>query len=76
MALAILKNYPHPLATTSVNLAGCSPGIEVSDFIDEFENKVDIIVDGGKTSIGISSTIVQVIDNNIKVLRQGNLKID
>ncbi len=75
IALKILENYPYPLATTSVNLAGESPGIEVSDFIEEFKDKVDIIVDGGKSPIGVASTIVRVENNEIKVLREGNLKI-
>ena len=75
MALEILKAYPYPLATTSVNLSGDSPGIEVSDFIEEFKNKVDIIIDGGKSPIGTPSTIVRVEKNEIKILREGRLKI-
>ena len=31
LALKILENYSYPLATTSVNLSGESPGIEVED---------------------------------------------
>ncbi len=76
MALEILKNYPYPLATTSVNLAGESPGVEVEDFLEEFQNKVDIIVDGGKSPIGVASTIVRVENNEIKILREGQLKVE
>jgi len=76
MALEILSSYPYPLATTSVNLAGESPGIEVTDFLEEFKNKVDIIVDGGKSPIGTASTIVRVEDNSIKILREGKLKVE
>ncbi len=76
MALKILSYYPYPIATSSVNLAGESPGIEVSDFIDEFKDKVDIIVDGGKSPIGVASTIVRVEGNELKILREGKLKIE
>ena len=76
MALTILGNYKYPLATTSVNLSGESPGIEVSDFIEEFKDKVDIIVDGGKSKIGVASTIVRVENNKINILREGNLKVE
>lgn len=76
MALEILKNYPYPLATTSVNLAGESPGVEVDDFLEEFQNKVDIIVDGGKSPIGVASTIVRVENDEIKILREGQLKVE
>ena len=76
IALQILESYPYPLATSSVNLAGDSPGIEVEDFIDEFQNKVDIIVDGGKCPIGLASTIVRVEGEEIKILRQGKLRVE
>ena len=76
MALKILESYPYPLATTSVNLAGESPGIEVEDFLEEFKDKVDIIVDGGKSPIGVASTIVRVENDEIKILREGNLKVE
>jgi L-threonylcarbamoyladenylate synthase len=76
MALEILKNYPYPLATTSVNLAGESPGVEVDDFLEEFQNKVDIIVDGGISPIGVASTIVRVENDEIKILREGQLKVE
>lgn len=75
MALKILENYPFPLAATSVNLAGKKEGTRVDDFISEFADKVDIIIDGGVTS-ETPSTIVRVENGNINVLRQGNLKIN
>ena len=76
IALKILENYPYPLATSSVNLSGDSPGIEVSDFIEEFKDKVDIIVDGGPSPIGVPSTIIRVEGNEVRVLREGRLKIE
>lgn len=75
IALKILERYSFPLATTSVNIAGEKDGTEINDFINDFKNKVDIIIDGGKTS-ETPSTIVRVEDNSIVVLRQGNLKIN
>ena len=75
IALQILRNYKYPLATTSVNLAGKKEGTEVNDFIDEFKDKVDIIIDGGKTN-EIPSTIVRVENDKINILREGSLKIN
>lgn len=75
IALQILRNYKYPLATTSVNLAGKKEGTEVSDFIDEFKDKVDIIIDGGKTN-EIPSTIVRVENDKINILREGSLRIN
>ena len=76
IALEILKKFENPLATTSVNISGDLPGVEISDFVKEFENKVDIIIDGGKTKIGVASTIVKVDESSkINILREGSIKI-
>ena len=76
MSLKILNHYKAPIATTSVNLSGDSPGIEVSDFIEEFKDKVDLIVDGGPSPIGVASTIVRVENDKINILREGRLKVE
>lgn len=47
IALEILRKFENPLATTSVNISGDLPGLEIQDFIEEFKDKVDIIIDGG-----------------------------
>lgn len=76
IALEILKKFENPLATTSVNISGDLPGLEINDFIKEFEDKVDIIVDGGKAKIGVASTIVKVDENSkINILREGSIKL-
>ena len=49
--------------------------VKKEDLITEFDNKVDIIIDGGVTDLKISSTIVKIENNEIKVLRQGSIKI-
>ena len=76
IALTILKEYKYPIATTSVNISGEKPSLEVKDFYDDFKDKVDIIVEGGKSKIGIPSTIIKIENNNVNVLRQGNLKVE
>lgn len=75
IALQILKIVENPLATTSVNLSGEKAGIQLSDFVDQFQGKVDIIIDGGISDIQLASTIVKVENNEIKILREGTVKI-
>lgn len=76
IALEILRKFENPLATTSVNISGDLPGLEIQDFIEEFKDKVDIIIDGGKSKIGIASTIVRVDKNSkINVLRKGSIEL-
>ena len=76
IALTILKQFPYPLATTSANESGSTAGVEVLDFQEEFDGKVDAIIDGGKTKIQVASTIIRVEENKIKVLREGSIKVE
>ncbi|MBP3502778.1 MAG: threonylcarbamoyl-AMP synthase [Clostridia bacterium] len=69
----ILNNIDFPIIAPSANISGRTSGIEVSDIMVDFENKVDAIIDGGKANLGLSSTIIQVIDGKINILRQGRI---
>ena len=76
IALKILESVNYPLATTSANISGEESGIKLADFEVDFADKVDAIIDGGESKLKVASTIVQVDDkDNIKILRQGTLKI-
>ena len=76
IALRILGKLDYPLATTSANISGMEAAVKIDDIIQVFNNKVDIIVDGGITDLKKSSTIVKIENNEIKVLREGTIKID
>ena len=69
----ILNNIDFPIIAPSANISSRPSGIEVSDIIKDFENKVDAIIDGGKANLALSSTIIQVIDGEINILRQGKI---
>ena len=75
IALEILRRVDYPLATTSANISGNPDGVRVEDFINDFDGKVDIIIDGGTTKLQQSSTIVKVEDNQIEIIRQGTAEI-
>lgn len=75
VALKILSSYQYPLAVTSANISGFDVGTKLDDLIDIFKDKVDVIIDGGILK-STPSTIVRIQNNNINILRQGNLKIE
>ena len=62
-----------PIAAPSANISGEPSGIDLQEIIKEFGDKVDYYIDGGKSKIGIGSTIVKVENNSIKILREGNI---
>ena len=62
-----------PIAAPSANLSGEPSGTNIQDIIKSFDGQVDYFIDGGESKIGISSTIVQVIDGVPHILRQGSI---
>jgi len=54
-----------PIAAPSANISGKPSGTNIEDIIDEFSGKVDYILDGGETEVGLESTVVIVKDEII-----------
>jgi len=73
IARRIIENTNLPIAAPSANISSRPSGTKVSDIKDEFNNKVDIIVDGGESKIGLESTVVKVIDDIPTILRPGKI---
>ena len=62
-----------PIVAPSANISGKPSGTNIEDIKKELEGKVSAIVDGGKTDIGIESTIVKVIDEIPVIIRPGKI---
>ena len=75
IAIELIKKCGFPISTTSANISGESDFTEIKEIFKEFGEKVDVIIDGGKSKIGVPSTIVEIENNEVKILRQGSLEI-
>ncbi len=70
-----MNTHHAPLTCTSANVSGFKTGITVSEILKQFGDKaqiIDTIIDGGERS-GTASTVVQILDSNITILREGAL---
>ena len=76
IALELINKVGLPLATTSANLSGNTPGISLLDFYNDFNSKIDFIIDSGNSEIQIPSTIARVENNEIIILREGSITIN
>ena len=71
----LLKIINYPLAAPSANISkGLSP-ISKEDVKDEFKKKIKFILDGGRSKVGIESTIVN-LTNKPEILRLGGIEIN
>lgn len=60
-----------PLAVTSANHSGMPPACSVSEFLSQYGEMLDIIIDGGTTTGGIPSTVVNCSLTPPVILREG-----
>ena len=68
----LLKQLDYPLAAPSANVTSKISAVQAKDVKEEFGNKIKYILDGGKSSIGIESTIINLVGQPT-ILRLGSL---
>ncbi len=69
----LLKELNYPLAAPSANLSSKVSAVSSNDVRDDFGKKIRYILEGGKSSIGLESTIID-LRNKPKILRLGGLE--
>ena len=74
IARKLLYKIDFPLAAPSANIFSKLSPVTASDVKDEFGKKVKLILDGGKSKIGIESTIIDLTDK-LAILRPGGITI-
>ena len=70
----LLEKLSYPLAAPSANLSSKVSAVNSNDVKEDFGKKVKFVLEGGRSSIGIESTIVD-LRNKPKILRLGGLEI-
>ena len=72
---SLLKELPYPLAAPSANISTKISPVSKSDVKEEFGKKIKFILDGGRSKIGLESTIISLI-NKPQILRLGGIEIN
>ena len=70
----LLKQLDYPLAAPSANITTKISAVKVSDVKEEFGNKIKYVLNGGTCTVGIESTIINLIGKPT-ILRLGGLDI-
>ena len=72
-ALGLLRLVGVPLAAPSANISGMAAPRSAGEVLEYFDGKIDCIIDGGRCSLGVESTIVDFAESRFRVLRHGAL---
>ena len=69
----LLKSLNYPLAAPSANISTKISPVSKEDVKEEFGNRIKFILDGGRSKIGLESTIISLVDKP-KILRLGGME--
>ena len=72
--LELIELIGSPVVATSCNLSG-KPSIVNCDIVTrKFKDKVECIINGGASKIGVPSTVIKIDGNHVNILRDGPIK--
>ena len=71
----LLKHLKFPIAAPSANISSRISAVTSSDVREDFGKKIKYILEGGRSSIGVESTIID-LRKKPKILRLGGLEVE
>lgn len=71
VALELIKAAAVPIVAPSANLSGNNAPVSAQDVLKDLDGKIDILLDSGKTDIGVESTVIDLTQDPPKILREG-----
>ncbi len=71
----LLKHLKFPIAAPSANISSRVSAVTSSDVKDDFGKKIKYILEGGRSSVGVESTIID-LRKKPKILRLGGLEVE
>lgn len=76
IALELIELSGVPIAAPSANLSGKPSPTLASHVIEDLMGKIDMIVDGGSTGVGLESTVLDLSGDIPMILRPGGVTLE
>ncbi len=71
IAIALIKRAGTPMVVPSANLSGEAAAVDAAEVLKYFNGRIEAVLDGGRTHIGVESTVVDMTGTRPKILRHG-----
>ena len=76
VAAALVRAFGRPITTTSANLSGFPPSLSVKHVQKYFGSKLPCILDGGECEPSRGSTVVDIGEESMRIIRSGAVSPD
>lgn len=65
-----------PLAAPSGNLSGHPSPTTAAHMLHDMDTRIPLIIDGGECQVGLESTVIQVKEDRVRLLRPGGITVE
>ncbi len=72
----LLAQLDFPLAAPSANPFGYISPVTAKHVADQLDGQIPYILDGGPCQVGVESTVVSMIENEVAILRLGGISVE
>jgi len=76
LALRLIEGMGGSLAVTSANLSGQPPATTAAQALAQLSGRVAVVLDGGECPGGVPSSIIDLVADPPRLLRQGHLSYE
>ncbi len=76
IANKLIKAADLPLAAPSANLSGSPSPTTAQHVVNDLNGKIDAVIDGGTSDVGLESTVITLAQNPPKLLRPGGVTLE
>ena len=73
VALELIKESGVPIAAPSANISGRPSPVCAEDVAEDLNGRIEMIIDGGKASVGVESTVLDLSEEVPIILRPGGV---
>ena len=73
IARAVIKAAGVPLAAPSANVSGSPSPTTARHVLEDLNGMIDAVVDGGKSTVGVESTVLSLVGETPRLLRPGGI---
>ena len=73
IAKELIHMLKAPVVAPSANLSGRPSATNVQHVLDDFDQKISAVIDGGQTDLGTESTVISLLSNPPVILRPGKI---
>ncbi len=76
IALSLIRISGRPIAAPSANISGKPSPTSAEHVADDFYGRIECIINGGETEIGVESTVLDLTSHPPVLLRPGGLPVE